>query len=76
MTFAVKDTEGLSDLLLDVPVFVNVPRHQVQELVEADAAVAILVDFVDHLLRGGKVEEDIPIRSFTRRMSIGGEAMQ
>ncbi len=50
----VEHPEGLPDLLLDVAVLVDVLGHQVDELVEADAAVAVLVDLVDHLLRVGK----------------------
>ena len=38
------------DLLLDVSVLVHVLGHQVEELVETDAAVPILVDLPDHLL--------------------------
>jgi hypothetical protein len=44
----------IPDLLLDVPILVDVLGHQVEELVEADATVAVLVDFTNHFLRKSK----------------------
>ena len=51
MTLPVEYPEGLPDLLLDVSILVNVFGHQVDKFVEADATIAILVDFVDHFLK-------------------------
>lgn len=54
VALAVKDPEGLPDLLLDVPVLVNVLGHQVDELVEGDVAVPVLVHLRDQVLFSGQ----------------------
>ena len=51
MAFSIENSECFSDLFFDISVFVHVFGHEIHELVEADAAVAVLVDLVDHLLR-------------------------
>ena len=42
---------SLPDFLLDVAVLMDVLGHEVEKLVEADAAVAVLVNLANHFLQ-------------------------